>query len=216
MEVESDTHSGLIHWIAQLTRKIASEKLVAMHYGETLPRPIANRIRNARAIWVILLNGSRLEISGMFANPDARTITFPRPAHNKRRIMFPCPLHNELDGEAQIDVIRRSKLAENWGVEVKWIDHEILEPMIIINPPTESNPDSDDGLALIDLSLPHMDTAGRARFEITQKDQGKIFSDLVKSFSETWGKAHNPLYRETKTPDYGIQTKRILKGIFVA
>ena len=152
----------------------------------------------------------------MFANPDARKITFPRPARNKRRIMFPCPLHNEFDGEGRADIIRRSKLAEQWGVEVKWVDYDILEPMIIINPPTENNPDSDDGTALVDLSLPHLDTTGRARFEITQTNQSKIFSDLVKSFSETWGKAHNPHYEETKPPDHGIKTKRVLKGIFVA
>jgi hypothetical protein len=187
-----------------------------MHYGETLPLPIADRVRNARATWIVLLNGSRFEIDGMFANPDARRITFPCPAHNKRRIMFPCPVHNELDSEAQADVIRRSKLAQNWGVEVKWVDHEILESMIIINPPTESNPDSDDGIALIDLSLPHLDTTGRAKFEITQRDQNKIFSDLVKSFSLTWKKAHEPRYEEAKILGYEIQTKRVLKGIFVA
>ena len=57
--------------------------------------------------------------------------------------------------------------------------HEIPESMIIINPPTEGNSNSDDGIALIDLSLPHLDTAARAKFEITQKHQGMIFSDLV-------------------------------------
>lgn len=130
--------------------------------------------------------------------------------------MFPCPVHNELDSEAQADVIRRSKLAQNWGVEVKWIDHEILESMIIINPPTEINPDSEDGIALIDLSLPHVDTTGRAKFEITQKHQGKVFSDLVKSFSLTWTHGHDPHYEETKTLDQAIRTTRVLKGILVA
>jgi hypothetical protein len=221
MEGESDgsrglIHSGLIHWIAKLTGKIAAGKIVPMHYGETLPPPIADRVSNARAIWIVLLNGSRFEIEGLFANPDARRITFPCPAHNKRRIMFPCPVHNELDSEAQADVIRRSKLAQNWGVEVKWVDHEILESMIIINPPTESNPESEDGIALIDLSLPHLDTTGRAKFEITQKHQGKLFSDLVKSFSLTWTHGHDPHYEETKIFDHNINTRRVLKGIFVA
>ena len=57
--------------------------------------------------------------------------------------MFPCPLHNKLDSEAQANVIRRSKLAQDQGVEVKWVDHEIHESMIIINPPTEDNPNPD-------------------------------------------------------------------------
>jgi len=216
MEEEPAGCSGIVSWIAKLTRKVASGKIVPMYYGENLPPPIADCVRNARGIWVILLNGSRLEIDGMFANPAARKITFPRPALNKRRIMFPCPVHNELDSESRADVIRRSKLAQNWGVEVKWIDHEILESMIIINPPTENNPDSDDGIALIDLSLPHLDTAGRAKFEITQKHQGKVFSDLVKSFSLTWTHGHEPHYEKTKALDQDIKTKRVLKGMFVA
>jgi hypothetical protein len=126
--------------------------------------------------------------------------------------MFPCPAHNELDREAQADVIRRTKLGQNWDLKVKWVDHEILEPMIIINPPTASHPDSDDGIALIDLSVPRLDTVGRARFEITQKDQGKLFSDLVKSFSLTWTKAHEPRFEKAK-PE---QTRTVLKGAFVA
>lgn len=188
MEDESTGASRMINWLTKLTRKMASGKIVPMYYGETLPLSIAHRVRNARGIWITLLNGSRFEIDGMFANPDAR-----------RRIMFPCPVHNELDSEAQADIIRRSKLAQKWGVEVKWIDHEILESMIIINPPTENNPDSDDGIALIDLALPHVDTTGRAKFEITQKHQGKVFSDMVKSFSLTWTHGHDPHYEETKT-----------------
>ena len=216
MENETATYSGIVSWIAKLTRKIVSGKIVPMYYGENLPPPIADCVRDARAIWIILLNGSRLEVDGMFANPDTRRITFARPAHNKRRIMFPCPVHNELDSESQADVIRRSKLAQNWGIEVKWIDHEVLESMIIINPPTENDPDSDDGIALIDLALPHLDATDRAKFEITQKHQGKVFSDLVKSFSLTWTHGHDPHYEETKTLDQDIRTKRVLKGIFVA
>ena len=71
--------------------------------------------------------------------------------------MFPCPLHSSLDSESQAEVIRRSKLAQSWGLEVKWVDHEVLESMIIINPPTRDNGDLDDGIAFIDLSLPHLD-----------------------------------------------------------
>ncbi len=37
--------------------------------------------------------------------------------------MFPCPVHNSLDSEPQAEVIRRSKLAQSWGLEVKWVDH---------------------------------------------------------------------------------------------
>jgi hypothetical protein len=119
-----------------------------------------------------------------------------------------------LESEAQANVIRHSKLAQDKGVEVKWVDHEIHESMIIINPPTENNPNPDDGIALIDLSLPHLDTPARAKFEITQKHQGKIFSDLVKSFSLTWGKAHEPRYEKKKQQDG--RTKLVLKGTFVA
>ena len=128
--------------------------------------------------------------------------------------MFPCPVHNSLDSESQTDVIRRSKLAQSWGLEVKWVDHEVLESMIIINPPIQDNGNFDDGIAFIDLSLPHLNTAARAKFEITQKDQAKIFSDLVKSFSQTWGKAHDPCYEPRKTQVLG--TKLVLNGIFVA
>ncbi len=125
--------------------------------------------------------------------------------------MFPCPVHNSLDSEPQAEVIRRSKLAQSWGLEVKWVDHQVLASMIIINPPTRDNGNFDDGLAFVDLSLPHLDTGARAKFEITQKDQGKIFSDLVKSFSQTWGKAHDPSFEKE------IRERRriLLKGLFV-
>ena len=126
--------------------------------------------------------------------------------------MFPCPVHSSLDSESQADVIRRSKLAQSWGLEVKWVDHEVLESMIIINPPTRDNGDFDDGIAFIDLSLPHLDTVARAKFEITQKDQAKIFSDLVKSFSQTWVAAHEPSFEKEKRE----RTKMVLKGVFVA
>jgi hypothetical protein len=208
---ESADGSRLISWLTKLSRKMTSGRIAPLYYGENLPPPIVDSVRNARAIWVVLLNGSRFEIGGMFSTPEARRITFPAPTHNRTRIIFPCPLHKELDSEAQADVIRRSKLAQNWGVEVKWVDHEILESMIIINPPTEPNPDSHDGIALIDLSLPHLNSNGRAKLEITQKAQGKVFSDVVKSFSLTWKKAH-----DARLVDCHVETKRVLKGMFVA
>jgi hypothetical protein len=122
-------------------------------------------------------------------------------------------LHNGLDPESQAEIIRRSKLAQNWGLEVKWVDHQVLESMIIINPPTRDNGNFDDGVAFVDLSLPHLDTAARAKFEITQKDQGKIFSDLVKSFSQTWVAAHEPCYGTNRQP---VKGRRVLMGLFVA
>ena len=126
--------------------------------------------------------------------------------------MFPCPVHGSLDSESQAEVIRHSKLAQRWGLEVKWVDHEVLESMIIINPPTRDNGNFEDGIAFIDLSLPHLDTASRAKFEITQADQAKIFSDLVKSFSLTWTKAHEPRFEEEKRE----RSRTALKGMFVA
>jgi hypothetical protein len=174
MEHES---TGIINWIAKLSRKIASGAIVPIHYGDNVPPPMAGHVKDAQAIWVILLADSRFEIDGLFANSSATRIIFPSPV-NKRRIMFPCPMHNKLDNETQADVIRRSKLAQDQGIEVKWVDHEIHESMIIINPPTEDNPNPGNGIALIDLSLPHLDTTALAKFEITQKHQGKIFSDL--------------------------------------
>jgi len=183
-----------------------------MHYGEQLPPPLAERLKDARAVWLIVLNGSRFEIDAIFGNPKAKMLSLTRPAHNKQRIMFPCPLHTGLDNEARADIIRRSKLAQRRDVEVKWVDHEIPEPMIIIDPPTGDHANSEDGVALIDLSLPHLDTAARAKFEITQKDQYGIFSDLVKSFSMTWGRAHEPSYEKEKA----VRPAPILKGIVVA
>ena len=205
--------TGIINWIAKLSRKIASGAIVPIHYGDNVPPAMADYVKDAQALWVILLTDSKFDIDGLFANPAATKIVFPTPVHNKRRIMFPCPLHNKLDSEAQANVIRRSKLAQDQGVEVKWVDHEIHESMIIINPPTANNPNPEDGIALIDLSLPHLDTPARAKFEITQKHQSKIFSDLVKSFSLTWGKAHEPRYDRKEQQD-GI-TKLVLKGTFV-
>ena len=212
--MKDETGSGIINWIGRLTRNIASGRIVPIHYGDNVPPPMADYVKDAQALWVILLADSTFDIDGLFANSPATKIVFPTPVHNKRRIMFPCPLHNKLESEAQADVVRRSKLAQDQGVEVKWADHEIHESMIIINPPTANNPDPEDGIALIDLSLPHLDTPARAKFEITQKHQSKIFSDLVKSFSLTWGKAHDPSYEKKKEQDG--RTKLVLKATFVA
>ena len=212
MEDESTGGSGIINWLARLTRKVTSGKIVPMYYGENLPSRVADSVRDARALWIILLSDSTFDIDGLFANCERRGIAFPSPTHNKRRIMFPCPVHNILDSESKADVIRRSKLAQSWGLEVKWVDHEVLESMIIINPPTPDSGNFDDGIAFIDLSLPHLDTAARAKFEITQKDQAKIFSDLVKSFSLTWTKAHEPSFEKEKRERRRI----VLKGVFVA
>jgi hypothetical protein len=212
MEHESTDNSGIINWLAKLTRKVTSGKIVPLYYGENLPSHVADSVRDARALWIILLSDSRFDIDGMFANCEKRGSASPSPTHNKRRIMFPCPVHNSLDSESQAEVIRRSKLAQSWGVEVKWVDHEIHESMIIINPPTKDDGNSNDGIAFIDLSLPHLDTAARTKFEITQKDQAKIFSDLVKSFSQTWGKAHDPIFEKEKRE----RTRIVSKGVFVA
>ncbi len=214
MEDESTGGSGIINWLAKLTRKVTSGKIVPMYYGENLPPQVIDSVRDARALWIILLSDSRFDIDGMFANCKKREIGSPSPAHNKRRLMFPCPMHNSLDSESQAEIIRRSKLAQSWGVEVKWADHETLESMIIINPPTRNDDNSNDGIAFIDLSLPHLDTAARTKFEITQKDQAKIFSDLVKSFSQTWGKAHDPAYE--KREEKMTKMRPALKGIYVA
>jgi len=212
MEDESTGSSGIINWLARLTRKATSGKIVPMYYGENQPPAVTDSVRDARALWIILLSDSRFDIDGLFANCERRGIASPSPTHNNRRIMFPCPVHSNLDSEAQADIIRRTKLAQSWGLEVKWVDHEVLESMIIINPPTHDIGDFEDGIAFIDLSLPHLDTAARAKFEITQKDQAKIFSDLVKSFSLTWTKAHEPSFEKEKRE----RTKIVLKGVFVA
>jgi hypothetical protein len=212
MEDESTGGSGITDWLAKLSRKATSGKIVPMHYGEHIPPAVTDSVRGARAVWISSLSDSTFDIDGLLANCEKRAVASPSPTHNKRRIMFPCPVHNSLDGESQADVIRRSKLARNWGLDVKWVDHEVLGSMIIINPPTQYNDNFDDGIAFIDLSLPHLDTAARAKFEITQKDQEKIFADLVKSFSRTWGKAHEPSFEKEKRR----RTKIVLKGVFVA
>jgi len=184
-----------------------------MHYGEHLAPAFTDTVRRARAVWIICLSNSTFDIDGLFKNCASREVTSILPAHSKRRIMFPCPMHNNLDPEAQADVIRRSKLARKWGLEVRWVDHEILQSMFIINPPIQNDPNFGDGLALIELSLPHLDSTVPAKFEITQTDQDKMFSDLVKSFSQTWGTAHEPSYEKTQQ---AVKPARLLKGLFVA
>ena len=137
MEDQSTGGSGIINWLGRLTRKMTSGKIVPIYYGEHLPPAVADTIRDARAVWIILLSDSRFDIDGMFANYESERITSASPTHNKRRIIFPCPVHSRLDSESQAEVIRRSKLAQSWGLEVKWVDHQVLESMIIINPPTQ-------------------------------------------------------------------------------
>ena len=118
MEDESTGGLGIINWLARLTRKVTSGKIVSLYYGENPPPAVADSIRDARAVWIILLSDSRFDIDGMFANCQRRGLASSSPAHNKRRIMFPCPLHSSLDSESQAEVIRRSKLAQSWGLEV--------------------------------------------------------------------------------------------------
>ena len=138
MEDESTSGSAITKWMARLTRKVTSGKIAPMYYGEHLPPAVTDAVSGARALWIIRLSDSTFDIDGLFANCEQRGTSSLSPTHNKRRIMFPCPVHSSLDSEAQADVIRRSKLAQSWGLEVKWVDHEVLESMIIINPPTQT------------------------------------------------------------------------------
>ena len=39
-----------------------------MYYGENLPPAIADSVRDARAVWIMLLSDSKFDIDGMFAN----------------------------------------------------------------------------------------------------------------------------------------------------
>ena len=126
--------------------------------------------------------------------------------------MFPCPVHNELDSESRANVIRRSKLARDQGVEVKWMDHEILESMIIINPPTKNNPNPDDGIALIDLSLPHLDTPAGRSLKLPKNIKARYFPTWSNR-SASLGKAIRSRLREKKEQDG--RTKLVLKGTFV-
>ena len=43
MEDESTGGSGIINWLARLTRKVTSGKIVPMYYGENLPPRSATR-----------------------------------------------------------------------------------------------------------------------------------------------------------------------------
>jgi len=212
MEDESTSNSGFINWMARLSRKATSGKIVPMHYGEHLPPAVAESVKSAQAVWIICLPESTFDIDGLFANRESKEITLLTPAHNRKRILFPCPMHNNFASEAQAEVIRRSKLAQNWGLDVKWVDHENLQSMIIINPPVEHDANVGDGMALVDLSLPHLGV-GRAKFEITQQDQEKIFSDIVRSFSQIWGMAHEPSYEKDRQ---ALKRPRVLKSLFVA
>ena len=122
MEDDSTAGSGIIKWMAKLTRKVTSGKIVPLYYGENLPSHVADSVRDARALSIILLSDSRFDIEGMFANCERRGIASPSPTHNKRRIMFPCPVHNGLDSESQAEVIRRS----NWPRVTVWKSNGLI------------------------------------------------------------------------------------------
>ncbi len=213
MKEEPYSCKAFMYWIAKLTMKISGGKIISLYQGEDMPQPVVDHLQNARAIWMVALNGSRFEVETVFGKPKVKESILTRPAHCKKRLLLPCPLHAKMDKQAQADVMRRGKLAQCRDVEVKWVDGDISGSMIIVNPPTINDADLDDGLALIDLCLPQLDTSTRAKFEITQKQQVGIFSDLVKSFSLTWGKAHHPSYESQKEPD--VRPVPVLQGLFV-
>ena len=50
MEDESTGSSGIINWLARLTRKVTSGKIVPMYYGDNPPPAVADSIRDARAV----------------------------------------------------------------------------------------------------------------------------------------------------------------------
>jgi len=50
MEDESTAGSGIIKWLAKLTRKVTSGKIVPIYYGENLPSQVADSVRAARAL----------------------------------------------------------------------------------------------------------------------------------------------------------------------
>ena len=89
MEDESTGGLGIINWLARLTRKVTSGKIVPMYYGENPPPAVADSVRDARALWIILLSDSRFDIDGMFANCERRGLASPSPAHNKQKNHVP-------------------------------------------------------------------------------------------------------------------------------
>ena len=88
MEDESTGSSGIINWLARLTRKVTSGKIVPMYYGENPPPAVADSIRDARAVWIILLSDSRFDIDGMFANCERRghRLPFSGPQQEKNHV----------------------------------------------------------------------------------------------------------------------------------
>ena len=137
MEDESTGSSGIINWLTRLTRKVTSGKIVPMYYGEN-PPPRSPTLFGTLDGVDNSFKRLKFRYHGMFANCQRRGLASPSRARNKRRIMFPCPLHSILDSESQTEIIRRSKLAQSWGLDVKWVDHQVLESMIIINPPSDN------------------------------------------------------------------------------
>ena len=69
--------TGIINWIAKLSRNIASGRIVPIYYGDNVPPPMADYVKDAQALWVILLADSKFDIDGLFANSAATKIVFP-------------------------------------------------------------------------------------------------------------------------------------------
>ena len=88
MENESTGGSAIINWLARLTRKMTSGKIVPMYYGENPPARVADSVRDARALWIILLSDSKFDIDGMFANCEKRghRIPFSNPQQEKNHV----------------------------------------------------------------------------------------------------------------------------------
>ena len=88
MEDESTGGLGIINWLARLTRKVTSGKIVSMYYGENPPPAVADSIRDARSVWIILLSDSRFDIDGMFANcaKERTRLLFSNPQQAKNHV----------------------------------------------------------------------------------------------------------------------------------
>ena len=48
--MKDETGSGIINWIAKLSRKIASGAIVPIHYGDNVPPPMADYVKDAQAL----------------------------------------------------------------------------------------------------------------------------------------------------------------------
>ena len=88
MEDESTGSSGIINWLARLTRKMTSGKIVPMYYGENQPPAVTDSVRDARALWIILLSDSRFDIDGLFANceRERHRVPFSNPQQQKNHV----------------------------------------------------------------------------------------------------------------------------------